>query len=131
MKVLRDGSNRDIASQNLNVVLNVRHDYDLDSEDITDLLKFRVAMIPKEWTDDFGDAQKSSAIDIAECLNMVLSETGEVFNLPRKLPMRQKPKKTAKTQMTWKERQELRISRGQELNYKKRWGRQNIIHPPS
>ena len=67
--VLRDGSSRDIATQNLNVVLNIRHDYDLDTEDITELLKFRVAMIPKVWTDDFGDSIKSNAQDIADCLN--------------------------------------------------------------
>ena len=67
--ILRDGSSRDIATQNLNVVLNIRHDYDLDTEDITELLKFRVAMIPKVWTDDFGDAIKSNAQDIADCLN--------------------------------------------------------------
>jgi len=111
-------------------VLNVRHDYDLDSEDITDLLKFRVAMIPKVWTDDFGDAQRSSSTEIAECLNMVLTETGEVFELPRNHPQRNPPKATHKSKMTWEEKQELRVKRGKEFNYKKRWGRQNIVSPP-
>ena len=46
---------RDIANQDLNVVFDVEHNYDHDTEDINELLNFRVAMIPKSWTDIYGD----------------------------------------------------------------------------
>lgn len=53
----------------MEVVLNIRHDYDLDVEDITELLVFRIAMIPKTWTDAYGDTIKKTSGEIAECLN--------------------------------------------------------------
>ena len=51
--VLRDSSGRDLST-GMDVVLNIRHDYDLDAEDITDLLKFRIAIVPKQWRDAYG-----------------------------------------------------------------------------
>ena len=54
--VLRDSSNRDNTG-GMDVVLNVRHDYDLDVEDIMDLLNFRIFMVPKQWHDSYGFQQ--------------------------------------------------------------------------
>ena len=51
---------RDIANQDLNVVFDVEHNYDHDTEDINELLNFRVAMIPKSWTDIYGDTIRVS-----------------------------------------------------------------------
>ena len=72
--VLRDGSNRDTANENLEFVLNIRHDYDLDVEDIYQLLRFRIAMIPKRWTDQYGDIISKTAKEISECLNAITDD---------------------------------------------------------
>merc|ERR1712050_822600 len=80
---LRDGSSRDL-SQNMEVVLNIRHDYDLDVEDITELLIFRIAMIPKTWTDYYGDTIKKTSAEISECLNLVLNNKAKVDGQLRK-----------------------------------------------
>ena len=58
--VLRDGSLRDLAGTDLNIVFDVAHNYDHDMEDIYQLLNFRVAMIPKSWTDVYGDTIRVS-----------------------------------------------------------------------
>ena len=75
--VLRDGSDRDL-SQNMEVVLNIRHDYDLDVEDIDDLLKFRIAVLPKCWKDEFGDLITKTAAEMSACLNGMLNSQGKV-----------------------------------------------------
>ena len=51
--VMRSGVDRDTTTT-MDVVLNVRHDYDLDAEDIADLLKFKIFMVPKQWHDSYG-----------------------------------------------------------------------------
>ena len=38
----------------MDVVLNIRHDYELDIEDISELLNFRIAIVPKQWRDAYG-----------------------------------------------------------------------------
>jgi len=76
--VLRDGSNRDVTTQNIEVVLNIRHDYDLDVEDISELLIFRIAMVPKTWQDEYGDWITKTAEEISECLNAMLNEKAKV-----------------------------------------------------
>ena len=81
--ILRDGSDRDLT-QNLEIVLNIRHDYDLDIEDITELLVFRVAMIPKTWTDAYGDTIKKTAGEISDCLNMLADNKFKVDGQFRK-----------------------------------------------
>jgi hypothetical protein len=75
---LRDGSDRDIANQNLEIVFDIRHYYDLDTEDINELLNFRVAMIPKTWEDQYGDLVKITAKELSECLNHVLDGEGDI-----------------------------------------------------
>ena len=72
--VLRDGSARDTAAENLEFVLNIRHDYDLDVEDIYQLLRFRIAMIPKRWTDQYGDIIEKTAKEVSECLNAITDD---------------------------------------------------------
>ena len=47
--ILRDGSIRDVTHNNIEVVLDIEHNFDLDIEDINQLLVFRIAMVPKEW----------------------------------------------------------------------------------
>lgn len=47
--ILRDGSIRDVTNNNIEVVLDIEHNFDLDVEDINQLLVFRIAMVPKEW----------------------------------------------------------------------------------
>merc|ERR1712050_826147 len=96
---LRDGSTRDL-SQNLEVVLNIRHDYDLDVEDITELLVFRIAMIPKTWTDAYGDTIKKTSGEIAECLNQVVNDKAKVDGWVRRRNQPEAPKK--KKNNKWK-----------------------------
>ena len=90
--VLRDSSSRDL-SQNIEVVLNIRHDYDLDVEDITELLIFRIAMIPKTWTDAYGDTIKKTAGEISDCLNLMVSNKAKVDGQFRKVVKKKKPGK--------------------------------------
>ena len=47
--ILRDGSIRDVTNNNIEVVLDIEHNFDLDIEDINQLLVFRIAMVPKVW----------------------------------------------------------------------------------
>ena len=75
---LRDGTTRDVASNNIEVVLDVRHDYDLDVEDITELLVFRIAMVPKTWQDAYGDWITKTAEELAVCLNAILNKQAKV-----------------------------------------------------
>ena len=44
---LRDGTSRDVVSQNMEVVLNVRHVYDIDVEDLEELVRFRILWFQK------------------------------------------------------------------------------------
>jgi len=90
--VLRDGSGRDLT-QVLEVVLNVRHDYDLDIEDINELLIFRIAMIPKTWTDSYGDKIKKTSGEISDCLNSILNDEAKAEGWTRKTSTKTAPKK--------------------------------------
>merc|ERR1712130_523544 len=76
--VLRDGSIRDVANNNIEVVLDIRHDYDLDIEDINELLIFRIAMVPKTWQDAYGDWITKTAEEISVCMNAMLDEKAKV-----------------------------------------------------
>ena len=98
--VLRDGSGRDLNT-NMEVVLDIQHDYDLDNEgmvliykslglrlkynksifssknnflkkncvrpqlDISEILLFRAALIPKSWEDSFGDTIRKTAQEVS------------------------------------------------------------------
>ena len=75
---LRDGTSRDVVSQNMEVVLNVRHAYDIDVEDIEELLRFRIFMVPKTWKDDYGDWISKTAKEVSECLDAMLDEKAKV-----------------------------------------------------
>ena len=71
--VLRDGSPRDM-SNDINVVFDIVHGYELDIEDITELLEFRVALVPKTWTDNYGDTIKKTAHEVSNvCIYSVFS----------------------------------------------------------
>jgi len=89
-------------SQNMEVVLNIRHDYDLDVEDITELLVFRIAMIPKTWTDAYGDTIKKTSGEIAECLNQVVNDKAKVDGWVRRRNKPEAPKK--KKNNKWKKK---------------------------
>ena len=65
-------------SQNIDIVLDIRHNYDLDLDDITELLNFRIAMIPKVWLDGYGDQIRRNGQQIADCLNQVLNNNAKV-----------------------------------------------------
>jgi hypothetical protein len=58
----------------MEVVLDVRHGYDLDVEDINELLIFRIAIVPKTWQDSYGDWITKTAKEISVCLNAVLDD---------------------------------------------------------
>jgi hypothetical protein len=75
--VLRDGSARDLDA-NMDIVLDIRHNYDLDLQDISELLNFRIAMVPKSWTDQYGDTIRKNGQEIADCLNQMLSNNARV-----------------------------------------------------
>ena len=75
---LRDGTSRDVVSQNMEVVLNVRHAYDIDVEDIEELLRFRIFMVPRTWKDDYGDLISKTAKEVSECLDAMLDEKAKV-----------------------------------------------------
>merc|ERR1712019_139252 len=75
--VLRDGSNRDLTA-NLEVVLDISHGYDLDVEDINELLLFRAALVPKTWVDSYEDTITKTATEVAECLDDMLDEKAKV-----------------------------------------------------
>ena len=84
---LRDGSDRDLAA-NMDVVLDIRHKYDLDLEDVTELLNFRIALIPKSWEDKYGDTIRKNGQEVADCLNSMLNNNAKVssfYNLYDKL----------------------------------------------
>jgi hypothetical protein len=116
--VLRDGSPRDMSA-NLEVVLDIRHDYDLDTEDITELLLFRAALVPKEWVDSFDDTIKKTATEIAECIDSVVDEKAKVDGGLRKKKVSKakwKPaggKKPAEkpSKLSWKQKQKRRRER--------------------
>jgi hypothetical protein len=74
---LRDGSSRDL-NNNMDIVLDIRHNYDLDLQDISELLNFRIAMVPKSWTDQYGDTIRKNGQEISECLNQMLSNNARV-----------------------------------------------------
>merc|ERR1712021_209644 len=74
---LRDGSSRDL-NNNMYIVLDIRHNYDLDLQDISELLNFRIAMVPKSWTDQYGDTIRKNGQEISECLNQMLSNNARV-----------------------------------------------------
>merc|ERR1712110_415675 len=112
--VLRDGSARDLSA-NMEVVLDIRHDYDLDSEDIGELLLFRAALVPKTWVDAFGDTIKKSGKEIADCIDDIVDEKAKVDGGLRKSKSKSKwkPEKTpAKpTKLSWKAKQKRRQER--------------------
>lgn len=127
--VLRDGSDRDLTA-NMEVVLDIRHDYDLDIEDVTELLLFRAALVPKTWVDSFGDTIKKTATEIADCVDDVVDEKAKVDGSlrrakkqnwkpakkpaakPVKLPAKKPTKKpTSGKNLTWKEKQQRRRER--------------------
>merc|ERR1712061_786256 len=60
---LRDGSTRDTAADNIDVVLDIQHRFS-ENDDITQLLNFRISTIPK------------SAGEIADCLNAAFDNSG-------------------------------------------------------
>ena len=62
----------------MDIVLDIRHNYDLDLDDISELLNFRIAMIPKVWLDNYGDEIRRNGQQIAECLNQVLNNNAKV-----------------------------------------------------
>jgi len=97
--VLRDSSNRDNTG-GMDVVLNVRHDYDLDVEDIMDLLNFRIFMVPKQWHDSYGDIIKKTSQEVADCLNQVLDNTAKLNGQTRHLLQGKLAEQTPK----WKKR---------------------------
>ena len=72
-----DGTTRDLT-QNMDVVLDIRHNYDLDLQDISELLNFRIAMIPKSWTDAYGDTIRKNGQEVADCLNQMLNNNAKV-----------------------------------------------------
>ena len=72
-----DGTARDLT-QNMDVVLDIRHNYDLDLQDISELLNFRIAMIPKSWTDAYGDTIRKNGQEVADCLNQMLNNNAKV-----------------------------------------------------
>ena len=62
----------------MDIVLDIRHNYDLDLQDISELLNFRIAMVPKSWTDQYGDTIRKNGQEIADCLNQMLSNNARV-----------------------------------------------------
>merc|ERR1711937_458234 len=94
--VLRDGSDRDLAA-NMDVVLDIRHKYDLDLEDVTELLNFRIALIPKSWEDKYGDTIRKNGQEVANCLNSMLNNNAKVDGqLKKKHPYLKSQKKQKK-----------------------------------
>jgi hypothetical protein len=117
--VLRDGSPRDLT-QNLEVVLDIKHDYDMDSlshGDVYDLLEFRAALIPKTWTDAYGDTTKKTAQEIADCIDDMVDSKAKVDGDLRKKNSGgkkkwKKPKKPKDEQpLSWKQKQQRRRER--------------------
>ena len=43
-----------------------------------DLLQFRIAIVPKQWRDTFGDLNSATAGEVSNCLNQVLDNTGKL-----------------------------------------------------
>ena len=57
---MRDGTVRDV-SQDIDVVLDIQHKFDLDVDDINQLLRFRYALIPP--TQNFTYTKAFSNLD--------------------------------------------------------------------
>merc|ERR1712176_1416357 len=91
--ILRDGSTRDVTNNNIEVVLDIQHKFDLDIEDINQLLVFRIAMVPKTWQDDFGDWITLTAEELSACLNSILDEKAKVDEEPKKPAKKTKEKR--------------------------------------
>merc|ERR1712176_842694 len=68
----------------IEVVLDIQHKFDLDIEDINQLLVFRIAMVPKTWQDDFGDWITLTAEELSACLNSILDEKAKLDGQVRK-----------------------------------------------
>merc|ERR1711953_914335 len=111
--VLRDASGRDLST-GMDVVLNIRHDVDLDNEDISELLNFRIAIVPKQWRDAYGDQTRKTAQEIADCLNQVLDNTAKLNGQLRNLGIKpvKKPNQTPK----WKNKgiQLIKVEHGKK-----------------
>merc|ERR1712227_935756 len=97
--VLRDGSGRDLNT-NMEVVLDIQHDYDLDNEDISEVLLFRAALIPKSWEDSFGDTIRKTAQEVADCIDALVDDKAKVTPTLRKIQKKQvwKPNKKKNAQ---------------------------------
>merc|ERR1712135_267926 len=137
---------RDVTNNNIEVVLDIERNFDLDIEDINQLLVFRIAMVPKTWQDDFGDWISLTAQELSACLNSILDEKAKLDGQVRKKLNKiaeeaaeaakaasEKPKKSKKpkkkgkgkkkkwpklSKEEWKKKQALRKDRLDELNKK-------------
>jgi len=92
--VLRDGSIRDITTQNIEVVLDIRHTKDI--ADIDELLVFRIAMVPKTWNDKYNDPQTTTVEELSNCLNHMLDDKAKFHPSLRRVGAVSAPKKDAK-----------------------------------
>ena len=97
------------------------HAYDLDVEDINELLLFRAALVPKTWVDSYEDTISKTATEVAECLDDMLDEKAKVDGGLRKGKKQKfKPAKENNKKLTWAQKQKRRRERLKREKAKKK-----------
>ena len=66
--ILRD------LTDGMDVVFDVKHKY--LTNDIDNLINFNVKVLPKSWTDEYGDLITTSSMSLASCLQVLLNTDG-------------------------------------------------------
>lgn len=66
--ILRD------LTDGLDVVFDVKHKYPINN--IENLINFNVKVLPKSWTDDYGDEITTNSVSLASCLQVLLNTDG-------------------------------------------------------
>ena len=58
----------------MDVVFDVKHKY--LTNDIDNLINFNVKVLPKSWTDEYGDLITTNSASLASCLQVLLNSDG-------------------------------------------------------
>ena len=91
------------------------------------MLQFRIAIVPKQWRDSYGDVNSATAGEVSHCLNQVLDNSGKLNGQLKKFQWSRKngsfsnsQNKTEKDQTPkWKKKMERRGETWSQRHHKK------------